>query len=114
MSKSELEQQFDFYWRIYAPGEPQPVADHQPCLPRKWEIDRAWPAHKVAVEIEGGTWVNGRHSRGAGYREDVEKYNAMTLAGWRILRYTTDHLHKTPTEMVAQIITLLQRSEGAA
>ena len=57
---------------------------------RRWRFDRAWLNCKLAVEIEGGTWVKGRHSRGAGMRADAEKYNAATLQGWRVLRFTGD------------------------
>jgi hypothetical protein len=44
---------------------------------------------KVGVEIEGGTRSHGRHTRGAGFESDVEKYNAAALLGWIVLRYTT-------------------------
>lgn len=56
---------------------------------RKWKFDFAFPAIKLAVEIEGGTWINGRHSRGSGFTKDCEKYNAAVKLGWRVLRYTT-------------------------
>lgn len=56
---------------------------------RKWRFDYADVAHKIAVEIEGGIWSGGRHTRGSGYAKDVEKYNEATKLGWRILRYTS-------------------------
>lgn len=56
---------------------------------RRWRLDFAWPAYKVAAEVEGGTWSRGRHSRGAGFERDCEKYNAAALLGWRVLRFTT-------------------------
>jgi very-short-patch-repair endonuclease len=55
---------------------------------RKWRFDYAWSAYKIAVEIEGGSWVGGRHNRGAGFAKDCEKYNAATAAGWRVFRLT--------------------------
>ena len=57
---------------------------------RKWRFDFAWPTQQIAVEIEGGTWANGRHNRGQGYSDDLEKYNHAVKEGWRILRYTTE------------------------
>jgi very-short-patch-repair endonuclease len=67
---------------------PQPEYRFDPS--RRWRFDRAWLVSKIAVEIEGGTWVKGRHSRGSGMRKDAEKYNAATLQGWRVLRFTGD------------------------
>jgi very-short-patch-repair endonuclease len=56
---------------------------------RKWRVDFAWPERKLAVEVEGGTWSGGRHTRGAGFEADLEKYQALTLAGFRLLRFST-------------------------
>ena len=58
--------------------------------PRRWRFDFAIPDRMVAIEVEGGTWSGGRHVRGAGYRRDIEKYNAAQALGWRVLRLTTD------------------------
>jgi very-short-patch-repair endonuclease len=56
---------------------------------RKWRFDFAWPAKALAVELEGGSWVRGRHNRPQGFENDCEKYNAAALLGWRVLRFTT-------------------------
>jgi very-short-patch-repair endonuclease len=53
---------------------------------RRWRFDFAWPDHRLSLEVEGGVWSGGRHTRGAGFVADCEKYNAATLAGWRVLR----------------------------
>jgi len=57
---------------------------------RKWRFDFADPQRKIAVEVEGGIFTNGRHSRGSGMRSDMEKYNAATMLGWRVLRFFSD------------------------
>jgi len=54
---------------------------------RRWRFDFAWPDLKVAVEIEGGVWTEGGHTRGAGYVADLEKYNAAVAQGWRLFRF---------------------------
>jgi very-short-patch-repair endonuclease len=60
---------------------------------RKWRFDFADVENKIAIEIEGGVWTRGRHTRGSGYIKDVEKYNAATVCGWKVLRYcTTDQI----------------------
>lgn len=55
---------------------------------RRWRFDFAWPDYAIAVELEGGIWANGRHTRGLGFESDCEKYNAATALGWRIFRFT--------------------------
>ncbi len=42
----------------------------------------------VSVEIEGGIFMKkgGRHNRGAGMRNDMEKYAEAVIAGWRLIR----------------------------
>lgn len=56
---------------------------------RRWRFDFAWILKGVAVEIEGGTWSGGRHTRGDGYEKDCEKYNEAVLMGWKVLRFTS-------------------------
>lgn len=57
---------------------------------RKWRFDFAFIEQKLAVEIEGGAWSNGRHTRGAGFIGDMEKYNEAVVLGWKILRFTPE------------------------
>ena len=56
---------------------------------RKWRFDFAHIQEKIAVEIEGGTWVQGRHNRGDGFAKDCEKYNEAARYGWRVYRFPT-------------------------
>jgi very-short-patch-repair endonuclease len=44
---------------------------------------------RIAVEIEGAVYTQGRHTRGAGYLKDCEKYNEAQMLGWTVLRYST-------------------------
>jgi very-short-patch-repair endonuclease len=59
---------------------------------RHWRFDYANPILKIAIEVEGGVWISGRHSRGKGMIADMEKYNWATINGWRVLRYTPQNL----------------------
>jgi very-short-patch-repair endonuclease len=74
---------------------------------RKWRFDFAFVQYKVALEIEGGVWIQGRHTRGSGFVKDMEKYNKATELGWRILRITPDNL--TTEETIILIKTTLFR-----
>jgi len=55
---------------------------------RKWRFDYYCGNH-LAIEIEGGVYSRGRHTRGSGYEKDLEKYNWATLLGYRVLRFST-------------------------
>lgn len=59
------------------------------CPERRWRFDFAIPEKFIGIEIEGGTWMAGRHNRGSGYEKDLEKYNKAVQLGYRVLRYTT-------------------------
>lgn len=56
--------------------------------PRKWALDFAFVEHKLALEVEGGYAVGGRHTSAKGFIGDQEKYNTLALLGWRLLRVT--------------------------
>jgi very-short-patch-repair endonuclease len=73
---------------------PTPVLEHRFHPERKWRFDLAWPDRKLAVEVEGGVYANGRHNRGKGYENDAVKYNQAQLLGWRVLRYSTGQAKK--------------------
>ena len=55
---------------------------------RQWKSDLAIPSIMVCIELEGGVWTRGRHTRGQGYIDDCSKYNACAVLGWTVLRYT--------------------------
>ena len=64
-------------------------AEHRFHPGRKWRFDFAFIDQKVAIEVEGGTWSGGRHTRGSGFEKDCEKYNQAAIDGWLVLRYTS-------------------------
>lgn len=57
---------------------------------RRWRFDYSFchRAQLVAIEIEGGGWIQGRHSRGAGFEGDLEKYATASSMGWMIFRFS--------------------------
>ena len=72
---------------------------------RRWKFDYAIVEAKIAIEVEGGAWINGRHNRPEGFIKDMEKYNAAAVLGWRILRFTPQQIMTFETiETLKQII----------
>ena len=55
---------------------------------RKWRFDFLWKPD-VAIEIEGGIFTQGRHSRGAGMQKDMDKYNQAMMMMYKVLRFST-------------------------
>lgn len=84
--KSKLEEAL--LSKIVLAGLPLPVREYQFERGRRWRFDFAWPEFRLAVEVEGGVFSNGRHVRGVGFEQDCYKYNCAVARGWRVLRYT--------------------------
>lgn len=80
----------DLIWAPY--GIPTPEAEHRFHNTRRWRFDYCWRDRRTAVEIEGAVWSGGRHTRGAGFVKDMEKYNEAQRLGWTIYRFTPQQL----------------------
>jgi very-short-patch-repair endonuclease len=105
---STLERTFSYWYALLADDLPEPATEYRFHPRRKWRFDCAFPDHRVAVELDGGTYMGGRHTRGAGFAADCEKLNAATVMGWRVLRFTSDMLNNDPQLCVAQVRALLE------
>lgn len=86
---------------------PQPVREYRFCPPRRWRFDLAFVQQKLGIEVDGGAFSGGRHTRGQGFSNDLEKFNAATIHGWRVLRFTPDMV--TSGAAVAVIKTMVER-----
>lgn len=107
---SSLERGFLFYFRIFASENlPTPTEQFRFHSTRRWRWDFSWPDKKLAIELQGGTWVHGRHSHGSGQSGDYEKHNAAIELGWTVLYYTTDMINKNPEEVIKQIERVLNK-----
>lgn len=92
-------------WKLSAPqlalvnlatalGLPKPELEHRFHPERRWRFDLAWPDRLIGVEVDGGVWSRGRHTRGAGFEKDCEKLNEAALLGWRVLRFTPGQIKR--------------------
>ena len=72
---------------------------------RMWRADFHLKGKKILVEVEGGIWSNGRHTRGKGYLGDLEKYNAATMMGYQVIRFSTEQVKSG--KAIEQILNLI-------
>ncbi len=75
-----------FFAALASAGLSEPLREHMFHATRKWRFDYAWPQYLIALEVDGGIWVNGGHNRGAQMLKTWEKENEAVCMGWRILR----------------------------
>lgn len=86
-----------------ADGLPMPVPELKFHPTRRFRFDWAWTDQKIALEIDGGVWSGGRHTRGAGFMRDQEKTNLAALDGWLVFRCTPQTIH-TAMQLVKQAL----------
>src|ERR1700682_3809516 len=85
------------YCRQRFPGR-MVECEHRFCSDRKWRFDVAVKGviSQYGFEIGGGLFMagTGRHNRGAGMRNDMEKYNRAAALGWKVFRFTPEQVLK--------------------
>lgn len=109
--RSYLEEIFEKKIRAYM--IPQPVREFKF---KQYRFDFAWPILKVAVEIDGGTYIGGAHVRGKGYERDCKKNNLAQVEGWVVLRadrnmVKTAEFAKLVRKMISRRIILKRNKE---
>ena len=113
--KREFERVGVFLLALRVRDFPLPECEWKFEAKRRWRFDYAWPERMIALEVEGGVWTGGRHTRGAGFVKDMEKYNRAAVLGWRLLRVTPDKLVSFGTfEMLRQIFCLRDQQPQAS
>lgn len=122
-------------------GLEAPVEDFKFHPSRKWKFDYCWlpepsgdtvscrccgselmcpacespplaPPVRLAVEIQGGTYMQGKHSRGAGQKNDFEKINEAQRLGWRVILLDSSHIGSGPKrKKAAEFLMSLLRNK---
>lgn len=54
---------------------------------RDFRFDFCFKEEKLLIEVDGGIYSGGRHTRGAGFEDDCTKINQAVLMGYRVLRF---------------------------
>ncbi len=85
---------------------------------RKWRFDiyvtnevekDYFDCSKIGIEFNGGQWSNGRHTRGMGYANDLDKINAAQCGGYKVLQFTTSHFDKKTGIGAAGIVKMIKQ-----
>lgn len=56
--------------------------------PRRWRFDYACEALRIAVEVNGGNFVGGRHSNPVALGKEYEKMGQAVADGWSVITCT--------------------------
>jgi len=83
---SQLEEAFAFQLKAYKIPYTREV---RVCKERRYRLDFVLPG-KLAVEVNGGSWVKSGHSTGTGLQRDADKGYECLRAGYRLLTLTGD------------------------
>lgn len=93
------------YSRLEHAGLPLGVGQHRFVPGRQYRLDRAWPEQLVAVEVQGGIWTAGAHSRGSGVQRDCVKLSIAAALGWRVLPVTSEMIESgLAVELIGQAL----------
>ena len=106
MKDSKLERAFD----TYAKSLGLPKAEKQfRFSERRYRLDRCYIDEKLGIELDGGVYSGGGHTRGKGYESNREKDNLAIELGWVVLHYTTNQLRSNPAGVISQIKRVLSK-----
>jgi very-short-patch-repair endonuclease len=112
MPESALEATFAYWWDLLVvPDWPAPEREYLFNAPHtRHRFDFAWPQRKVAVEVDGGTWLRGggRHNADS----DRNKLNIAASLGYRVLRFSGDMLTRDPQRCIDQTVKALEYSSA--
>lgn len=94
---------------LRAPGLPPFVREHRVVVGQSvFYVDFAVPSLRIGVEADGRRW----HTDAPAFERDRRRHNALTQAGWRVLRVTHAQVRSDPEGVRKQIGDLVGRASG--
>jgi len=99
-------------------GLPEPIKEVRFAkdIGREWRSDLffEYAGRRVAVEKEGGIRSGGRHTNPDGFIDDMQKYNAYSMLGIFLLRFSTEQIEKESGKCIDIIKSVLFKSKSLA
>lgn len=82
-------------------GLPEPAIDHDVYDARGFIgcVDLAYPERRIAIEYEG----DHHRTDPAQWNRDIEKYDRLAAAGWRVIRVTREDVFSRPGVLVGRV-----------
>ncbi len=83
-------------------GLERPEFEHRVCLADGRfvaQVDLAFPAQRVAIELDSARWHDNRES----FVNDRRRHNAITLAGWTVLSFTWSDYSRHPVSLCKSV-----------
>jgi len=93
---------FELLWRSLGGGELK--KEHKFSKGRRFRFD--YFTAGVAIELEGGVWTRGRHTRPSGFLNDMEKYNLAASLGILVFRIPS---HDISAKWLSPIIETIKQ-----
>lgn len=103
-----LELEFDNLWTALYPNIDL-EAEVKLIPDRKFRFDYVHLPSKVVVEVNGGIFVNGGHSRGKAQQRNYEKIFLATSLGYSVINLGTGQINEDNLKLIYEAIVV--RSE---
>ena len=109
--RTKHERNFAMFWSLYG-GHPL-IGEYRFHASRKWRFDFADPDAKVAIELHGAVWAQGRHTRGSAFQRDREKMYTAAELGWLVYELTEKDIHRGMILRIKKQCDLRKAAKGA-
>ena len=100
--------------QIHQANLPEPEQQVKLIPKRRYRFDFAYPRLMVAIEVDGGTWMQTNRGRSAGHAHpsrithDNEKRNLARLEGWRVFQFDTTAINDgSALKMIRELVANL-------
>jgi len=97
-TRSEAERRMR--WMTKAAGLPQPICN---APLQGYSVDFLWPDHRLVIEVDGFQF----HGHRSAFERDRRKDQALTAAGYTVMRITWRQLRYEPLRVAAVVATAL-------
>lgn len=91
-------------WETVSSRWPEAVKEHAPIEGRRFRIDIAFVAQKVAIEVDGWAY-HGKHR--SAHAKDRKRQNLLVQHGWRVLRFTAGEIFNEMSAVIGTIEAVL-------